>query len=375
MKEIREIIRSYEVYKNSGKKCALATVVKVEGSAYRKPGARMLISEDGQLTGAISGGCLEGDAMRKALYVINRQSPNIVTYDTMDEDDAIIGVGLGCNGIIHILIEPVDYNTSLNAVEILKLCTQKRQDSVIVTLFSTEARKDPLNGTRFAITETSVINCNSVKTENLSDSISEKAKQVLEYKVSEWAPASVKGAEGYWTAYYEYIPPAVSVVILGAGNDVIPLTRFSEILGWETTVLDGRANYANGERFAQGCSVIVSKPENVLNHISVDERTVFALMTHNYNYDKAVLQHLVKTESRYIAMLGPTKKLERMLSEFAAEGNSLTPSQLEKIYSPAGLDIGCTTPEEIALSIVAEINSVMHLKTGQPLKKKLTIAV
>ena len=107
MKEIRDIILAGERALLQGKQFALATVVHVEGSSYRRPGARMLITEDGMLTGAISGGCLEGDALRKALLVMSQQKPMLVTYDTMDDDDAKFGVGLGCNGIIQVLIEPI----------------------------------------------------------------------------------------------------------------------------------------------------------------------------------------------------------------------------------------------------------------------------
>src|ERR1700759_5778466 len=119
MKEIIDIVTAYDEAIKAGKKTALATVVLVEGSAYRRAGARMLITEDGQLTGAISGGCLEGDALRKARLVILQQQPMLVTYDTMDDDEAKLGVGLGCNGIIHILIEPID-DQKTNLITLLK---------------------------------------------------------------------------------------------------------------------------------------------------------------------------------------------------------------------------------------------------------------
>src|ERR1700744_6517091 len=119
MKEIIDIVTAYEQAVEQGKKTALATVVLVEGSAYRRAGARMLITEDGQLTGAISGGCLEGDALRKARMVILQQEPLLVTYDTMDDDDAKLGVGLGCNGIIHILIEPI-HDMQSNPIMLLR---------------------------------------------------------------------------------------------------------------------------------------------------------------------------------------------------------------------------------------------------------------
>src|ERR1700733_7097610 len=140
MKEIIYIVPAYEKATKENKKTALATVVLVEGSAYRRAGARMLITEDGQLTGAISGGCLEGDALRKARMVILQQEPLLVTYDTMDDDDAKLGVGLGCNGIIYILIEPIN-NGPTNPITLLKAVISSKGFSVLVTVFSIEDRK------------------------------------------------------------------------------------------------------------------------------------------------------------------------------------------------------------------------------------------
>src|SRR6187549_194976 len=131
MKEIRNIIAAGEQALLEGKQVALATVVHVEGSSYRRPGARMLITEEGTLTGAISGGCLEGDALRKALFVMAQQKPMLVTYDTMDDDDAKFGVGLGCNGIIQVLIEPIDPAEQYNAIQMLEAVAGKRQKAVL----------------------------------------------------------------------------------------------------------------------------------------------------------------------------------------------------------------------------------------------------
>src|ERR1700739_2572556 len=136
MKEIIDIVAAYEVAVKAGKKTALATVVLVEGSAYRRAGARMLINEDGQLTGAISGGCLEGDALRKSLHAINQQQNKLVTYDTTDEDDLQFGVQLGCNGIVHILFEPIPDGAGDNPLQLLRQLAGERKDAVLVTLFS-----------------------------------------------------------------------------------------------------------------------------------------------------------------------------------------------------------------------------------------------
>src|ERR1700744_1143892 len=131
MKEIRDIIHAFAVAQREGKRSALATVVHVEGSSYRRPGARMLVTEDGQLTGAISGGCLEGDALRKALYAIHQQQNKLVTYDTTHEEDVQFGVQLGCNGIVHILFEPVDDTREYHPIRLLQELTGERREAVL----------------------------------------------------------------------------------------------------------------------------------------------------------------------------------------------------------------------------------------------------
>ncbi|MBK9255063.1 MAG: XdhC family protein [Saprospiraceae bacterium] len=367
MKEIRDIIRSYQEHKSLGKRCALATVVHVEGSSYRRPGARMLISEDGRLTGAISGGCLEGDAMRKALHVINEQVPALVTYDTMDEDDATIGIGLGCNGIIKILIEPVDYEMIDHPIQLLEKLTSDRQNAVIATFFSFQHKKQPNAGTQFFIDASGNItgkNTINVKTNLLK----EEVQSVFDTGKSTWTEFDVDGEK--MTVFLEFVPPAVSLVVVGAGNDVMPLVEMADVLGWDTTVIDGRSNYAKKERFAKACDVLTAKPEQVIQSVRIDDFTFFALMTHNYNYDKALLYELCQNNAKYIAMLGPKKKLERMLSEYEEENRPLATEQIATIYSPAGLDIGAETSEEIALSILAEIKTVLEKKQGRSLKEK-----
>ena len=310
MKELKDIVSAYDIAVAAGRQSALATVVHLEGSSYRRPGARMLITDDGQLTGAISGGCLEGDALQKALLVMSHKKSRIVTYDTMDEDEATLGVGLGCNGVIQVLIEPIDPH----------LLQHLKEDAAV--------------------------------------SFSQQKSSFRNY---------VSGNENL-TAFIEYIPPVISVVIIGAGNDVFPLVDMAEILGWETRVVDGRASYASKDRFAKSCQVLVSKPEYVLEQIPVDQYTVFLLMTHNYNYDLAMLRALLPKKLMYVGVLGPRKKLDRMLNDLKNEGIHPTETQLSFIYGPVGLDIGAETAEEIALSIIAEIKAVYSGRNGQSLR-------
>ena len=363
MKEINDIIKAYEEARLQNKQTALATVVHVEGSSYRKAGARMLVTEDGRLTGAISGGCLEGDALRKALLAIAQQKNMLVVYDTSDEDDAKFGMGLGCNGIIHVLLEPVNPANTNNPIYLLKSISGKRQKAAAVTLFSMQNKKDEQPGTCLVLTEDGSILGNAPF---LQDVLLAEAKYALEKQQSFFKNYIFENRN--MTAFAEMLKPTVCLVIIGAGNDVVPLVKMSEIVGWKTTVIDGRPAYAKKERFVASCQVLLSKPEDVPGQVSIDEQTVFVLMTHNYIYDIAMLRALLKTEVTYIGMLGSRHKIDRMLNELEEEGIILSGQQLSVIHSPVGLDIGAETSEEIALSVMAEIQAVMAKKESTFLK-------
>ena len=359
MKEIRDIIRAFDLAQQLGKQTALATVVQVEGSSYRRPGARMLITEDGELTGAISGGCLEGDALRKARLSMIQKMSLIVSYDTMDDEDATIGLGLGCNGVIHVLIEPIDQNDPCNPIVLLKKVAAQREKAVLITLFSLQEKKDQQEGTCLLITANNILEGRAT---SLKDILINEGRHVLAGKQSIFRNYIAAGRKQ--SAFIELIKPAVSLVIAGAGNDVVPLVDMATILGWETTVIDGRPALAKKERFALGCQVMLAKPEKIIDKLHIDEYTVFVLMTHNYNYDLAMLQSLLHRNVSYVGMLGPKKKIERMLDDLSEKGMQLTRGQLGSIHSPVGLDLGAENPEEIALSIISEIKAVLSGRKG-----------
>ena len=358
MKEIKDITRSFDEAQQQGRQTALATVVHLDGSSYRRPGARMLITDEGQLTGAISGGCLEGDALRKALLVMTQQRSMLVTYDTMDEDDAKFGIGLGCNGIIQVLIEPINPSEPNNPIQLLRTVAEKREKAVVVTLFSLENKKDTQPGTRLLLKE----NYQQERNTPLKDILVKDGMKTL--RDGRTIFRTYQSESQSLTAFIELVEPAVSLIAIGAGNDVIPVIAMAEILGWETTVIDGRPAYAKKERFVSSCQVLVSKPENVISQIEIDDRTVFVLMTHNYNYDMAMLHQLLLKNVIYVGMLGPKKKLDRVLGELRDQGANFTEEQLASVHSPVGLDIGAETSEEIALSILSEIKAVLSGKQG-----------
>ncbi len=370
MKEIKNILRAYDEAERQGRQTALATVVHLEGSSYRRPGARMLVTDEGQMTGAISGGCLEGDALRKALLVMSQRQSKLVTYDSNDEDDSTIGVQLGCAGIIQILIEPLNTSNFQNPISLLKKIGSKRQKTVLITLYKAEDKNNEQVGTCMLLEEDGSVSgdWNDAKTKKilLEDASIAMSKQQSLFK-------NYITESGSISAFIEYIKPAVSLVIIGAGNDAIPILEMADTLGWETHVADGRPSHATSERFVTACKVLVAKPEKVLEQIAIDEQTVFVLMTHNYNYDLAMLKALLQTNATYIGVLGPKKKLDRMLNEIKDGGMKLNQAQLKRIFGPVGLDIGAETAEEIALSIVAEIKGVLTGKTGQSLREKIDV--
>jgi len=358
MKEITDILNAYYHAKKQGKKVALATVVKVDGSSYRRPGARMLITEDGLLTGAISGGCLEGDALKKALSAIHQQENKLVTYDTTDEDDAKFGVQLGCNGIVHILFEPINHLEENNPIKILELLKGERKNAVIVTLFSLRSKTQL--GTK-SIFRDGNIQANlpsTLKSEILSDAQTALNQKVSEFKSYGYENELIDG-------FIEFIKPPISLVIAGAGNDAQPLTAIAHLMGWQVTIADGRPTHATLQRFPDA-KVLVAKPAQLLHQLNIDGQTAIVLMTHNYNYDTELLGLLLKADVPYIGTLGPKKKLLRMLDELEMNNEA----NRSRIHGPVGLDIGAETAEEIAISIVAEIKSTLSGATGNSLKEK-----
>ncbi|WP_316838484.1 XdhC family protein [Pedobacter gandavensis] len=359
MKEINDILKAYKKAVKAQQRTALATVVKVEGSSYRRPGARMLITEDGLLTGAISGGCLEGDALRKALSAILQQENKLITYDTTDEEDAKIGIQLGCNGIVHILFEPIKEEDAVNPIRLLEALVAERKDAVLVTLFSLTDKNQPGSSMLYRKEH-----FQSRVPERIQEEVLRNAALVLQQKTSSFENYLYE--KNGVDVFFEFIRPAISLVIAGAGNDAQPLTEIAYLLGWEVTIVDGRPTHASIQRFPNAKRILVAKPEQVLSQVNIDEQTAFVLMTHNYNYDLALLNLLLDTDCPYIGSLGPKNKLIRMLDEL----NRNTKETELRVHGPVGLDIGAETAEEIAISILAEVKSVFSGASSSSLKVK-----
>ena len=360
MTEIAKIIAAYDRAMSEGKKTALATVVKVEGSSYRQPGARMLVTEDGILTGAISGGCLEGDALRKALLAINQKQNKLITYDTSDESVLEFSVQLGCNGIVHILFEYIDADNPHNPLDLLKKIEEDRNESVIVTLFSLE-RNARQTGT------VNIFKDNKIFNDDIY-SFEKEMRNVLQNKSNQIQNIQIQNLEQ--SAIFQYIAPPVSLIIAGAGNDVQPIVKMADLMGWAVTVGEGRVTHVTQKRFPEAKKIVIANPEELIQNVIIDDRTYFVLMTHNYKYDLEVLKLVLKSSCPYIGILGPKTKLNRMIDDLNKDGIILTDEDQKRIYGPIGLDIGAETSEEIALSVISEIKAVMEKRQGTSLRYK-----
>lgn len=371
MKELREIVNGYDTAKNAGKECVLATIVHLEGSSYRRPGARMLVLEDGVMIGAISGGCLEGDALVKALLTFSEKKSRVITYDTSDEDDATLGVQLGCEGVIQVLFEFINKEDSNNPIELLRKSISTRQAAALVTFYDlSDKRANQTGACLLQLEDGTSFGINPFH--QIVPSLENDIEEVILTKKSRFV--EYVNEEYITNAFIEYLEVPLSLIIVGAGNDAIPVMQLAEILGWEVRIVDGRKTHAKQDRFISACQVLVSKPEAVLDQINIDSRTCFVLMTHNFLYDLQMLKALIQTPIPYIGVLGPKKKLTKLLHQLKEEGVEVSEEMLSRIFGPIGLDIGAETPEEIAASIISEIQAVFTDRKGGMLKwKKETI--
>ncbi|MCS4226282.1 XdhC family protein [Sphingobacterium sp. BIGb0165] len=362
MKEIKDIVLAARVAASEDNAMALATVVRVEGSSYRRPGARMLVTEDGQMTGAISGGCLEGDALKKALLAIHQRKNRLVSYDTNTEEGSAIGLQLGCNGIVHIFFEYIDLQRADHPIIWLESLLQQRQEVLLITQFSID-RQGEQDGTRLLVID-------------FTDEMPPEDKQLLELTEHirlaktkrQSVLASFEEAGNNKEVLIEYLTPTIRLVVAGAGNDAQPVVETAKLLGWEITVLDGRPSHATTGRFPKADRVIIGPADEVIKKIGIDPWTVFVLMTHNYRYDLTLLKELIYTPTSYIGSLGPKTKLLRMFDDLKKLGVEFTVAQQKIIYGPIGLDIGAETSDEIAIAIIAEIKAVLNGRPAGPLK-------
>ena len=362
MKEIRTIIAAYDAIEPSETQAALATVVRVEGSSYRRTGARMLVQDNGVWEGGISGGCLEGDALKQARMAIFKATPTLITYDTTQDDEHQIGVGLGCNGIIDVLFTPLDFADKNNPIEVLKRYTESSRKTH--TLLTVTKISGEVNGLKIgqAFEYKNEEDVSFIKDEDLRNKVI--ASIVNQQIKGNSAPVSIDTRNGSCTIFVELIPPPIHLVIIGHQYDVFPLARLTNELGWEATVIAPKV------KVNHKVQKLVNNllPIDQLYEVIFDDYTAVVLMSHDFEKDKANLVRVLKTNVRYIGMLGPRVRSERIWRELSEEGFEISAENKNRIYAPVGLDIGAVSPEEIALSLISEIRAVFSGRMGGPLR-------
>lgn len=368
MTELEVIVSEIGKLRASGRSAVLATVVDVEGSAYRLPGARMLITGAEWVAGSISGGCLEGDVVLRASEIIKKNEAVVVTYDTTSDEDIIFGVGLGCRGIIRVLIEPVlPEARDPDLVGFIKTCLDRRETGIAATVIRVEGSIAATPGSRL------VLRADGGSTSNIADDAlrSALAARVKGMRTAERrALITLTVPEGLAEVFVETIEPPIPLVVFGAGHDAIPVVRLSKALGWHVTVVDHRPAYATPARFPLADQVILSSPGEMPARVNLDSETFALVMTHNYLHDLNLLQSLLPSPVRYLGLLGPRRRTEQLLAELKQQGVRATPEQLKRFYAPVGLDIGAEGPESVALSVLAEMQAVIANRAGGYLRER-----
>ena len=331
----------------------LATIIATEGSAYRKPGAMMLISQDGAFEGMISGGCLEGDLLHHAAKVFSTGETAFVTYDMHAGEDLVWSLGLGCDGVIHLMLQRLDRADDFGFLKQLEASHKARQ-AVLVALVTRAAKGLPC-GT-FALLDQSDI---SLGEPHLQQNLRAAAAPWPTWRFRQRSPDSP--AAGL-TVIQVHMPARTRVLICGAGPDAVPLARVLSELDWEVQIVDHRPAFAKAERFPQDCSVIQCRPERLAKTVDLSEVDAVVIMSHHLENDSTYLGQVAAGDIPYVGVLGPRARRDR-LRKMAGCGDF-------QIYGPVGLDIGAELPSAIALSVVAEIHAVLNDRDGLPLTRR-----
>jgi len=322
-----EILDAIERLAAAHQPMALATIVATRGSTYRRPGARLLVPATGEPVGNISGGCLEGDVARIGREVIASGQPRLAEFDLTADDDAVWGYGLGCNGAIEVFVEPAEGAVATAAA-------LRQEGTCWVTVLTGDAA-----------------GLHRMQTDGAAAAALRDGNSRVVYEHGE-------------RLLYEPLLPPMRLVVCSAGHDAIPLVRQAAELGWRVTVADVRQALLTHERFPAAAVFVDADPERAAGAVTPDGRTAVMVMSHNYLRDVAYLRSFLDVPLAYLGVLGPRGRTEQMLAELDR------PEAIDRLHSPAGLDIGAEGPEEVARAIVAEILAVTRRRPGGPLRDR-----
>jgi xanthine dehydrogenase accessory factor len=313
-RETAEIADRVAALAAGGRRAAIATVVRIAGSSYRRPGAKLLIEDDGRTIGGVSGGCLEADVRDIALHVIQTGAAQLLHYDTGADDHTVWGLGLGCNGSVDIFVQPA------------------AEPDALRVLAEIRARLD--RGAQFAIA-------------TVVDGGTEVGKTIVIDVDAADARSRVETVDGR-TIFTEILHPPPSLIVCGAGDDARPLVAYASDAGFAVTVADHRQAFLTAERFPSARRLVRVRPEAAADALAIDARTLAVVKTHSFAHDRDWLRLFLTTRVSYVGLLGPRARAEEMLTEI---GGGRDP----RIFAPVGLSLGADGPEQIAISIVGEL--------------------
>jgi xanthine/CO dehydrogenase XdhC/CoxF family maturation factor len=342
MMERRQIVRLWQ----QGGAAVLVTLVRAEGSSYRQPGARLLLGLGGQYAGTISGGCLEAEVVRKATWLV-REGAVVERYSTMFDDTAEIPFGLGCGGVVDLLLEPA--NTA--ECEALMAAMERSLAGDDVTVLTWLPHQD--RGLARAVL--------SASGDFLFASTKLSEPELVDARAGVlrggWLEAMPEGT------FVERIVSPQRLFVLGAGDDAKPLVSMGALLGWSVTVMDGRAQLARAERFPEAERVLVVSSDSI-ELLQIRPEDAVVLMTHSYEQDRELLAAVLPLRPRYLGLLGARHRSSLLVSEVAVKLRRTIAACCEQVYAPVGLDLGGDGPEAIALAVIAEAQACCMGKLG-----------
>jgi xanthine dehydrogenase accessory factor len=339
-RETERLLDAIRQARAASERVALATVVRVKGSAYRREGTRMLVRVNGTYECALSGGCLEPAVAEAALRVLETGDPRIVSYDLAE--DSLWGLGMGCSGAVDVRIERLDDDP------------MTREWLTVLERGDLAALATPLSGTsgRVLVRGTGEI------VGGLTDAAIEReavahAGTRLRAPFPQSGPEQIGGSE----IFFELSTPSAELVIFGAGHDAVPLAEQATILDFAVTVVDARAAYLTADRFP-AATLVPADFHELAGKVQLRAGSFVVVMNHHLERDQQSLRFALESEAAYVGVLGPRSRYQKLLVALAAEGFVPSASSLSRVRSPVGLSLGAETPEEVAVSILGEILAI-----------------
>ncbi len=363
MAELSQICRAARAGAPRPEPLWLATVMRVKGSAYRHPGARMLFSSGQVLGGSVSGGCLEAAIVRKGPWLA-RERPTCMRFDgSREEEDDESPRGAGCDGIVDILLERASFDLPCAPLSVIEDCLRSERRAVLASVFSSSDAFAPV-GARLTLDETG-----KFSTHALSGPAFRRLAEQAEWALAEqYSRPQLVSAEGF-EALLEVIEPPPHLFVFGTGPDALPLVEFAAALGFGVTVCGTSARVEVRERFTANAELHLGDIASVAALIAARRTPVAVVMSHHYATDRQALRMLLDSRAPYIGMLGPQRRSQRMLDELFSDPTELAKRDPGRVRAPLGLDLGGETPAQIALSAIAEVQGVLARASALPLSQ------